>query len=70
MRSALVVLGLTMVELDHRICGEYCKRIRKFQLMNPAYNKQSAIYVIIGTDVKEESLDLVKLRRGVKRKSR
>jgi len=69
MPSTLVVLSLTTVELDDRICGTNCKRARTFQLVNPAYNKQ-VIDVIIGTDVKEESTDLDKSRRGVRKKSK
>jgi len=45
---ALVVLGLTTV--DYRICGEDNKRIR-FQIANPAYDRRSAIDVIVGTDI-------------------
>jgi len=48
--STLVVLGLTTVKLDHRICGEDSKHIR-FQIANPAYDRRSAIDVIIGTDI-------------------
>jgi len=66
--SALVVLNLITVEPDHRICSEDCRRARRFQLANSAYDKQSAIDVIIETDMKEESIDLDKLRRGARRK--
>jgi len=48
--SALVVLGLTTIELDHRICNEDNKRIR-FQIANPTYDRRSAIDVIIRTDI-------------------
>jgi len=48
--SALVVLALTTVELDHRICGEDSKHIR-FQIANPAYDRRSAIDIIVGTDI-------------------
>jgi len=70
MLSALIVLGSSTVELNHRICGRDCKRVRRFQLGNPAYNNQSAIDVIIGTHAKEESTNLDKSRRGARRKSR
>jgi len=53
--SALVVLDLTTVELDHRICGEDSKHIR-FQIANLAYDRRSAIDVIIGTDIYSFSL--------------
>jgi len=70
MPSALTVLGSTTVELDHQICGADCKRARRFQLMNFAYNKQSAIDVIFGIDAKEKLTDLDKWRRGARRKFR
>jgi len=48
MPSALIVLSFIVVELGQRIyCEDYLK---KFQLADSAYNKQSAIDVIIGTD--------------------
>jgi len=51
MPSALIMLSLATVEPDYRICGEDRRRIRKFQLANPAYDKLSVIDVIIKTDI-------------------
>jgi len=41
------MLSLTTVEADQRICGGDCRRVRKLQLADPAYDKQLAIDVII-----------------------
>jgi len=47
MSSALIVLSLNRIKGS----GKYCRRVRKLQLVDVIYDKQSVIDVIIGTDI-------------------
>jgi len=50
MPSALIVLDLIMVKPGQRVCDEDWRHIRKLQLADFNYDKQSTINIIITTD--------------------